>query len=83
MMNRFRIVLLLGIISLAPVFAGGSKDPSPGGSTETAAPYTVTVAGQQMVEILRCIVAQPKVIILDEPTSGLNNRETDFLLETL
>jgi ABC-type sugar transport system ATPase subunit len=44
---------------------------------------SVTLAGQQMVEILRCIVAQPKVIILDEPTSGLNNRETDFLMTIL
>jgi ABC-type sugar transport system ATPase subunit len=44
---------------------------------------SVTLAGQQMVEILRCIVAQPKVIILDEPTSGLNNRETDFLMNIL
>jgi ABC-type sugar transport system ATPase subunit len=44
---------------------------------------SVTLAGQQMVEILRCIVAQPKVIILDEPTSGLNNRETDSLMNIL
>jgi ABC-type sugar transport system ATPase subunit len=44
---------------------------------------SVTLAGQQMVEILRCIVAHPKVIILDEPTSGLNNRETDFLMNIL
>jgi ABC-type sugar transport system ATPase subunit len=44
---------------------------------------SVTLAGQQMVEILRCIVARPKVIILDEPTSGLNNRETDSLMTIL
>lgn len=44
---------------------------------------SITLAGQQMIEILRCIVAQPKVIILDEPTSGLNDHEADLLLNIL
>ncbi len=44
---------------------------------------SVTLAGQQMVEILRCIVAKPKVIILDEPTSGLNDDEAEKLLAIL
>ena len=44
---------------------------------------SVTLAGQQMVEILRCIVAEPRVVILDEPTSGLNDREADLLLGIL
>ncbi|MDR0362192.1 MAG: sugar ABC transporter ATP-binding protein [Planctomycetota bacterium] len=44
---------------------------------------SVTLAGQQMVEILRSIVAEPKVIILDEPTSGLNDHEADLLLNIL
>lgn len=43
----------------------------------------VTLAGQQMAEIIRCIVAKPKVIILDEPTSGLNDEEADRFLEIL
>lgn len=43
----------------------------------------VTLAGQQMVEILRCIAAQPKVLILDEPTSGLNDSEADLLMGIL
>lgn len=43
----------------------------------------VTLAGQQMIEIIRCIVANPKVIILDEPTSGLNDDEADRLMEIL
>lgn len=43
----------------------------------------VTLAGQQMTEIIRCIVAEPKVIILDEPTSGLNDDEADRLMEIL
>ena len=43
----------------------------------------VTLAGQQMIEIIRCIAANPKVIILDEPTSGLNDEEADRLMEIL
>lgn len=44
---------------------------------------SVTLAGQQMVEILRCIVAKPKVLILDEPTSGLNDAEAELLMQIL
>ena len=44
---------------------------------------SVTLAGQQMVEILRCIVAEPKMIILDEPTSGLNDHEAGLLMDIL
>lgn len=44
---------------------------------------SVTLAGQQMVEILRCIAARPKVLILDEPTSGLNDSEADLLMDIL
>ena len=44
---------------------------------------SLTLAGQQMVEILRCIVANPKVLILDEPTSGLNDSEAELLMKIL
>jgi ABC-type sugar transport system ATPase subunit len=44
---------------------------------------SVTLGGQQMVEILRCIAAKPKVLILDEPTSGLNDNEADKLMRIL
>ncbi|GHU67660.1 ribose import ATP-binding protein RbsA [Clostridia bacterium] len=44
---------------------------------------TVNLAGQQMIEILRCIYANPKVLLLDEPTSGLNNEEAERLMLTL
>jgi ABC-type sugar transport system ATPase subunit len=44
---------------------------------------SVTLAGQQMVEILRCIVAGPKALILDEPTSGLNDHEAGLLMDIL
>ena len=38
------------------------------------------MAQQQMVEILRCISNNQKIILLDEPTSGRNNEETDKLM---
>ncbi len=44
---------------------------------------SVTLGGQQMVEILRCIAANPRAIILDEPTSGLNDSEADQLMTIL
>ncbi len=44
---------------------------------------SVTLGGQQMVEILRCIAAHPKILILDEPTSGLNDSEAELLMGIL
>ena len=41
---------------------------------------SLTLAQQQMVEILRCISDNQQIILLDEPTSGLNNMETDKLM---
>ncbi len=41
---------------------------------------SLTLAQQQIVEILRCISDNQRIILLDEPTSGLNNIETDKLM---
>lgn len=41
---------------------------------------SLTLAQQQMVEILRCISDNQQIILLDEPTSGLNNLETEKLM---
>lgn len=41
---------------------------------------SLTLAQQQMVEILRCISDNQQIILLDEPTSGLNNVETEKLM---
>ena len=41
---------------------------------------SLTMAQQQMVEILRCISDNQQIILLDEPTSGLNNFETEKLM---
>jgi ABC-type sugar transport system ATPase subunit len=38
---------------------------------------------QQIVEILRCMSAEPKVLLLDEPSSGLNDEETARLMAML
>jgi len=41
---------------------------------------SLTLAQQQMVEILRCISDNQQIILLDEPTSGLNAEETEKLM---
>lgn len=44
---------------------------------------TLTVAQQQMTEILRAISAGSKCVLLDEPTSGLNKEETAKLMSII
>jgi ABC-type sugar transport system ATPase subunit len=44
---------------------------------------TVTLAGQQMIEILRCISENPRILLLDEPTSGLNECDIEKLMNIL
>lgn len=43
----------------------------------------LSVAQMQMVEIVRAVVFDAKIIILDEPTSSLTNREVDILFEII
>lgn len=38
---------------------------------------------RQRVEIIRCLLQDPKVLIMDEPTSVLTPQEVDILFETL
>ena len=44
---------------------------------------SLTLAQQQMVEILRCISNHQRIILLDEPTSGLDSAEADRLMEVV
>ncbi len=44
---------------------------------------SLTMAEQQIVEIMRCILANPRILILDEPTSSLNDEEISRLLVLL
>ncbi|MBO6719821.1 MAG: ABC transporter ATP-binding protein [Rhizobiaceae bacterium] len=50
-------------------------------------PYSLvgdlSVGERQRIEIIRCLLQQPELIILDEPTSVLTPQEADKLFETL
>ncbi|MEO0636866.1 MAG: ABC transporter ATP-binding protein [Pseudomonadota bacterium] len=43
----------------------------------------LSVGERQRVEIVRCLMQNPQLIIMDEPTSVLTTSETDALFETL
>ena len=43
----------------------------------------LTIAKQQLVELIRGLLRESSVIILDEPTSALTSREVEALFETL
>lgn len=49
----------------------------------TAYMSDLRLSEQQMVEILRVLSDQAKIVLLDEPTSGLNTQETALLMATL
>lgn len=43
----------------------------------------LTVAQQQMVEIIKAVSFQAKIIVMDEPTSSLTEKEVEFLFRTI
>ena len=45
--------------------------------------HTLSVGERQRVEIIRCLVQNPKLLIMDEPTSVLTPQEVEKLFETL
>ena len=45
--------------------------------------YTLSVGERQRIEIVRCLLQHPKLLIMDEPTSVLTPQEVSKLFETL
>ncbi|MEM9140431.1 MAG: ABC transporter ATP-binding protein, partial [Pseudomonadota bacterium] len=45
--------------------------------------HTLSVGEKQRVEIIRCLLQDPKLLIMDEPTSVLTPQEADTLFQTL
>jgi len=45
--------------------------------------HNLSVGEQQRVEIIRCLLQDPKLLIMDEPTSVLTPQETDQLFSVL
>lgn len=45
--------------------------------------YTLSVGERQRIEIIRCLLQNPKLLIMDEPTSVLTPQEVLRLFETL
>ena len=45
--------------------------------------YTLSVGERQRIEIVRCLLQSPKLLIMDEPTSVLTPQEVERLFETL
>lgn len=43
----------------------------------------LTVAEQQMVEIIKAISFNAKILVMDEPTSSLTDKEVEFLFKTI
>ncbi|MDR4306043.1 ABC transporter ATP-binding protein [Chelatococcus sambhunathii] len=44
---------------------------------------TLSVGERQRIEIVRCLLSEPKLLIMDEPTSVLTPQEVNVLFETL
>ena len=45
--------------------------------------HTLSVGERQRIEIVRCLLQSPRLLIMDEPTSVLTPQEVDKLFETL
>ena len=45
--------------------------------------HSLSVGERQRIEIVRCLLLNPKLLIMDEPTSVLTPQEADRLFETL
>ncbi len=46
------------------------------GNSRNVAATDLPIGAQKLIEIVRALMAQPKLLLLDEPAAGLNDRET-------
>ena len=53
------------------------------GAARDRATTDLPIGAQKLVEIVRALMAGPKLLLLDEPAAGLNDRETAELAELL
>ena len=93
----FQHFTLFETLTIAENIALGLDDAGPGlrGRTRVTAEryglavdpqapvWALSVGERQRVEILRCLLQEPKLLIMDEPTSVLTPQEADSLFVTL
>ena len=95
----FQHFSLFDALTVAENIALGMEDPPPMGElarhiSEVSENYGLPLspertvgdlsAGErQRVELIRCLLQEPKLLIMDEPTSVLTPQEVDILFETL
>jgi branched-chain amino acid transport system ATP-binding protein len=48
-----------------------------------AAGTDLPMGGQKLLEVIRALMARPRLLLLDEPAAGLNDKETEDLAELL
>ncbi|MGE5537775.1 MAG: ABC transporter ATP-binding protein [Gemmatimonas sp.] len=48
-----------------------------------AAGTDLPMGGQKLLEVVRALMSQPRLLLLDEPAAGLNDKETEDLAELL
>ena len=69
--------------ALASAHRRGARTPTACRSIPRREVHTLSVGERQRIEIVRCLLQNPKLLIMDEPTSVLTPQEVERLFETL